>query len=33
VFPAYRDAGLTITLPWNRTFETQIDVRMNPATP
>ena len=27
----YRDAGLTITLPWNRTFETQLDVRLSPA--
>ena len=30
IFPGYRDAGLTITLPWDRTFETQIDVRMDP---
>ncbi len=29
-FPQYRDAGLTITLPWDRTFETQIDVRLAP---
>ena len=28
---AYRDAGLTITLPWNRTFETELDVRLAPA--
>lgn len=28
IFPAYRDAGLTITLPWERTFETEIDVRL-----
>jgi hypothetical protein len=28
VFPDYRDGGLTITLPWNRTFETEIDVRL-----
>ena len=28
VFPDYRDAGLTITLPWDRTFETQLDVRL-----
>jgi len=28
IFPDYRDAGLTITLPWDRTFETQIEVRM-----
>jgi hypothetical protein len=30
IFPDYRDAGLTITLPWDRTFETQIDVRLDP---
>jgi hypothetical protein len=30
IFPDYRDAGLTITLPWDRTFETRIDVRMDP---
>ena len=28
IFPAYRDAGLIITLPWERTFETEIDVRL-----
>jgi hypothetical protein len=28
VYPQYRDAGLTITLPWDRTFETQLDVRL-----
>jgi hypothetical protein len=28
IYPQYRDAGLTITLPWQRTFETQIDVRL-----
>jgi hypothetical protein len=33
IFPDYRDAGLTITLPWDRTFETQIDVRMSRAVP
>jgi len=33
VYPQYRDAGLTITLPWDRTFEAQIDVRLAPATP
>ncbi len=32
VYPEYRDAGLTITLPWDRTFETQIDVRMKRVT-
>ncbi len=26
IYPQYRDAGLTITLPWQRTFETQLDV-------
>jgi len=29
IYPQYRDAGLTITLPWDRTFETQIDVRLH----
>lgn len=29
IFPEYRDAGLTITLPWDRTFETEIDVRLS----
>ncbi len=28
IYPQYRDAGLTITLPWDRTFETKIDVRL-----
>jgi hypothetical protein len=28
IYPEYRDAGLTITLPWDRTFETEIDVRL-----
>jgi hypothetical protein len=28
IFPGYRDGGLTITLPWDRTFETEIDVRL-----
>ena len=28
IYPQYRDRGLTITLPWDRTFETQIDVRL-----
>ena len=31
IYPQYRDAGLLITLPWNRTFETQLDVRLRPA--
>ena len=29
IFPDYRDGGLTITLPWDRTFETEIDVRLS----
>ena len=28
IYPAYRDMGLTITLPWDRTFETELDVRL-----
>jgi len=28
IYPEYSDRGLTITLPWDRTFETQIDVRL-----
>ncbi len=28
IYPQYKDRGLTITLPWDRTFETQIDVRL-----
>jgi len=28
IYPQYSDRGLTITLPWDRTFETQIDVRL-----
>ncbi|MBV8074598.1 MAG: DUF4127 family protein [Candidatus Eremiobacteraeota bacterium] len=28
IFPGYRDAGMTITLPWGRTFETELDVRL-----
>ena len=31
IYPQYRNAGLTITLPWDRTFETQIDVRLAPT--
>ncbi len=30
IYPHYRDVGLTITLPWERTFETQLDVRLAP---
>jgi hypothetical protein len=33
VYPQYADAGLTITLPWDRTFETELDVRLEPAPP
>jgi hypothetical protein len=29
IYPQYRDAGVTITLPWQRTFETQLDVRLS----
>ena len=29
IYPEYRDAGLTITLPWERTFETELDVRLS----
>jgi len=28
IYPEYSDRGLTITLPWDRTFETEIDVRL-----
>jgi hypothetical protein len=31
VYPDYRDMGLTITLPWDRTFETELDVRLTPV--
>ncbi len=31
IYPQYRDAGLTITLPWERTFETKLDVRLDPG--
>ena len=30
IYPQYRDGGLTITLPWRRTFETEIEVRLDP---
>jgi hypothetical protein len=30
IYPLYRDMGLTITLPWDRTFETELDVRLTP---
>ncbi|MGA2396068.1 MAG: DUF4127 family protein [Candidatus Lustribacter sp.] len=29
IYPLYRDMGLTITLPWDRTFETELDVRLS----
>jgi hypothetical protein len=32
IFPGWGDAGLTITLPWDRTFETELDVRLAPTT-
>ncbi len=28
--PQFHDAGFTITLPWDRTFETELDVRLDP---
>jgi hypothetical protein len=31
VEPQFRDAGFTVTLPWDRTFETELDVRLAPA--
>jgi hypothetical protein len=31
IYPLYRDMGLTVTLPWDRTFETELDVRLVPA--
>jgi uncharacterized protein DUF4127 len=30
IYPLYRDMGLTITLPWDRTFETELDVHLVP---
>jgi hypothetical protein len=30
IAPQFRDAGFTITLPWDRTFETELDVRLAP---
>jgi hypothetical protein len=30
IAPQFRDAGFTITLPWDRTFETGIDLRLQP---
>jgi hypothetical protein len=31
IYPQFADRGLTITLPWERTFETQIEVRLGLA--
>jgi hypothetical protein len=31
IFPDLRDDGLTISLPWSRTFETELDVQLAPA--
>lgn len=28
MYPEYRDGGLVITLPWDRTFETELDARL-----
>jgi hypothetical protein len=28
--PQFRDAGFTLTLPWDRTFETELDIRLAP---
>jgi hypothetical protein len=33
IYPQYADAGLTITLPWDRTFETELDVRLRDDPP
>ena len=33
IAPNYGNAGLTITLPWDRTFETELDVRLSPGGP
>ena len=30
IAPQFRDAGFTITLPWDRTFETELDLRRAP---
>jgi hypothetical protein len=30
IYPLYRDRGLTITLPWDRTFETELNIRLTP---
>ena len=31
--PGFRDAGFTITLPWDRTFETELDLRLDRDVP
>jgi hypothetical protein len=31
IAPQFGDAGFTITLPWDRTFESELDVRLKPA--
>jgi hypothetical protein len=33
LYPQYRDAGMTITLPWDRTFETELDIRLEARVP
>jgi len=33
IYPGYTDAGLIVTLPWDRTFETRIDVRLAGGSP
>lgn len=33
IYPGYTDAGLIVTLPWDRTFETRIDVRLVGGSP
>jgi hypothetical protein len=33
IYPEYADAGLTITLPWDRTFETELDIRLRDDAP
>ena len=33
IAPQFRDAGFAITLPWDRTFETELDLRLAPAGP
>lgn len=30
VYAQYRNAGITMSLPWDRTFETELDVRLRP---